>query len=92
VKFKYAENLAKDIFSANKTLSEWQIFFRDLLLEKLECSELVFAPSAKDFADKNKISPLSIKKIIEDINKIKKIIGNSSFNARLALENLMLNL
>jgi DNA polymerase-3 subunit delta' len=92
VKFKYAENLAKDIFSANKTLSEWQIFFRDLLLEKLECPELVFSPSAKDFADKNKISPPSIKKIIEDINKIKKIIGNSSFNARLALENLMLNI
>jgi len=92
VKFKYCEVLAKDIFFAKEVLSNWQTFFRDLLLEKLDCPELVFGKAAKEAAAQNKVSISTIKKILKNIDKTKKILGNSSFNARLALENLMLSI
>lgn len=92
VKFKRCENMAKDIFYAASVLTEWQIFFRELMLEKLGCSDLVFSQDVKKTAAKNRISPLAAKKIIENIGKTKKILSNSSFNARLALEELVLNI
>jgi DNA polymerase-3 subunit delta' len=101
-RFKYAELMAKDMKKAQGVLGQWEIIFRDLLLYKTGCSDL---SNAVDFGIKkesaensiifvaDKIWDISgIKKIIRKISETKKIISNPSFNARLALEVLMLNL
>ena len=40
-RYKYAENMSKDIIEAQKTLNYWLFWFRDLLLMSVNCSELV---------------------------------------------------
>lgn len=93
-RFKFAENLSKDSVKAKQTIDAWLIFFRDLMLKKAECDNLlVWDENQKK--EKNKWDSISIEGLKNIINKIistKKILSNSSFNARLALEVLMLNL
>ncbi len=96
-RFQYAENLSKDIDLAQQVLNQWIMFFRDMLLMKADCRgaiandiSLYQDKAVGDILDKSKL--LKFKEAIKKINKTKSIISNSSFNARLALEVLMLNL
>lgn len=101
-RFNYAEAMSKDIDWAGSILSQWIFFFRDLFLLKIDCGNLTITPSFSEKESKpaggmiNKMlsawSPDKIKEHILEIEKTKKIISNPSFNARLALEALMLNL
>jgi len=89
-KFKYVETMSKDSALAQAALSAWLVFFRDILLVKSGCSEL--AVSARESGVAEKISVNKIKNIIKKIISAKQILANPSFNARLALEVLMLNM
>ena len=87
-RYKYAEDMSKDIIEAQKTLNYWLFWFRDLLLMSVNCSELVIYDGIEKY---NKCYSLSkLKKIIQKIKETKIILRNSSLNARLALEVLML--
>jgi len=101
-KFNYAEGMAKDVERAQGILAQWIFFFRDIFLLKINCgnlaimnfSELKEKKPAGGMLDKmlSAWSCAKIKENIFEIEKTKKIISNPSFNARLALEALMLNL
>ena len=87
-RYKYAEDMSKDILEAQKTLNYWLFWFRDLLLLSVNCSELIIYKNTEKY---NKCySLLKLKKIIKKIKETKIILRNSSLNARLALEVLML--
>lgn len=93
-RFKYAENLSKDTAAAQGVLNIWLMFFRDAILQKAGCDNLLIWANKKE-KEKNILSNISItrlKDIIKMIIDTKQILSNSSFNARLALEVLMLNL
>lgn len=86
-KFKYAEILSKDTNLAQTTLQQWLIFFRDLMLARMNCKNLTISNSFEE----NRPLP-QIKNIIQKIIKTQKILNKASFNSRLALEVLMLEL
>ncbi len=87
-RYKYAESMSKDIIEAQRTLNYWLFWFRDLLLLSVNCSELVIYNNIEKY---NKCYSLpKLKKIIQKIKETKIILRNSSLNARLALEVLML--
>jgi DNA polymerase-3 subunit delta' len=96
-RFQLAENLSKDADLAQRVLSQWIMFFRDILLMKAECQSIIANNISvyqnkvvRDILEKGKLSKFG--KIIKQISQTRMIISNSSFNARLALEVLMLNL
>ncbi len=87
-RYCYAEKAAKDTVEARKTLQCWMVWFRDLLLSSVGCSDLAFC---RDFSrHKGFYSLLKLKNIIQSIRKTDQLLSNSSINARLALEVLML--
>lgn len=92
-RFRFAENLSKDASMAKETIDAWLIFFRDLMLEKTECENLLVwnQDLRKEKGKWDSINIMGLKDIIKKIIKTKNILSNSSFNARLALEVLMLN-
>lgn len=87
-RYNYAENISKNIPEAQKILTYWLFWFRDLMLLSNNCSDLTVCDKIKEY-DKC-YSLLKLKKIIDRIKETKIILNNSSFNARLALEILML--
>ena len=86
-KFKYAEILSKDINLAQTTLQQWLIFFRDIMLARMNCQNLMISNL---FEENRTLS--QIKNIIKKIIKTQKILNKASFNSRLTLEVLMLEL
>jgi len=82
-RYQYAENLSKDISRARQTLNQWLIFFRDLLLSAIGCQEQVGQPLINGGLP-------HLLRIIKAIKKTDLLLANSSINARLALEVLML--
>jgi len=87
-RYKYAEEMSKNIIDTQKTLSYWLFWFRDLLLLSVNCHKLTIYNNIEKY---NKCYSLpKLKEIIEKIKETKNILNNSSFNARLALEVLML--
>ncbi len=88
IRYQYVEEISKDVSKAQKLLSQWVFWFRDLLLAKLNCGGIVInqiEPNYQSFYSAKKI-----KEIIVQIEKTHHILGNPSFNSRLALEVLML--
>lgn len=86
VKYKYAEDMAKDVGAAREKLKLWLFVFRDAVLNYLDCRNYVLK---QNLLFKN----YSVKKlmvIIKQIGQTSGLIANSSINARLALEVLML--
>ncbi len=87
-RYELAEKMSKDILSAQSVLSQWMFWFRDLLLAKLDCREIVVNQSVFSHLG---LYPIGrIKEIIEAINRTTNLLRNPSLNARLALEALML--
>lgn len=90
-KFKYAEALSKDVELANRVLNQWIGAFRDSLL----VSAGYDGPTVSgDFLEKEKrfYGLRQTNDILQKIVETKNLLGNSSFNSRLILEGLMLNL
>ncbi|MFH1611999.1 MAG: AAA family ATPase [bacterium] len=82
-RYKFAEEIVKNITQTYQVLNWWTIWLRVKLINKINCnlSDGDINYSLPDF-----------RRIIIAIRKTKDILGNSSFNARLALEVLMLEL
>jgi len=89
-RYQYIERIAKDVPKARQILNCWLFWFRDLLLLTVGCSDLVIYPETSRYGDC--YSLLKLKNIIQAIKKTDWLLANSSINARLALEVLMLEL
>jgi len=88
VRYSYAEKIAKDTLEARQVLQYWLIWFRDLLLSSVGCSSLAFY---QDFSRYDGFYSLpKLKNIIQSIKETDRLLSNSSINARLALEVLMM--
>lgn len=83
-RFKFAETISKDAMGARRMLHWWMFWLRDAILIKIGCKETT--------ADFTKYSLTDLKRIVKTVKQTDKILGNASFNARLALEVLMLEL
>ncbi len=88
-KFKYVQKLSQDAASAQETLGQRVVALRDAMLSATGNAQLAVLGGKEG---ENNYSPANsawaIKKIIEAQN----LIGDSSFNSRLILENLMIKL
>jgi len=89
-RYQYVEEIAKDVPKARMILNYWLFWFRDLLLLGVGCSDLVLYPQALPY--KESYSLPKLKKIIQAIKRTDWYLSNSSINARLALEVLMLEI
>lgn len=85
-KYKYAENFSKDVGSAREQLGFWLMAVRDAILFKINCQQ--FAVGANQILGDYSLNQLN--KIIKKIKETNNLLSNSSINARLALEVLML--
>ncbi len=88
--YQVAEEMSKDIPKSQEILNQWLFWFRDLLLFATGCSHLVINQELIKY--QNCYSLPKLKSIINNIQKTKNLLTNSSINARLALEALMLEL
>lgn len=89
-RYQYIEGIAKDVPQARQILNCWLFWFRDLLLLTIGCPDLVINLQVSKYSDC--YSLLKLKNIIQAIKKTDWLLANSSINARLALEVLMLEL
>lgn len=89
-RYQYVEAIAKDVPQSRQILNAWLFWFRDLLLLTLDCSDLVIYEQVSQYKDSYSLNKL--KNIIQAIKKTDLLLANSSLNARLALEVLMLEL
>lgn len=87
-RYQYVEEINRDAAGAQRILSQWLLWFRDALLNKLNCREI--AVNQIELKYQNFYSLKQLKEIISKIEKTYYIIRNPSFNSRLALEVLML--
>lgn len=87
-RYQYVEKIAKDVPLARQILDTWIFWFRDLLLLKNNCSDLTIHSAAVRYQNSYSLSKL--KNIIRAIKRTSLFLANSSINARLALEVLML--
>ena len=90
-RFHYAENLAKDLNSAQNFLNNWLFIFRNMILLKNNCFDLTLGENKKEDKDLTSITNAKLAEIARKIIEAKKNLANSSLNARLILEALMLN-
>lgn len=91
-RYQYAEEMAQDIAQAGQILNTWLLYFRDLLLLNVSCPEMSLGVILNGLPKNYPYSLSQIKNIIQNIQKANLLLGNSSLNARLVLENLMLEL
>lgn len=85
-RFQCAEKLAKDAEAARREINNWLLIFRDAILAKIDCVRL-------SLSDQPVVFNYSLNKLTAIIKKIKetdRLLVNTSFNSRLALEVLML--
>jgi len=88
--YQYVEQIAKDVPRARQILKNWLFWFRDLLLLKTDCPDLIIYPQAKQYRDCYSLSKL--KDIIQAIRKTDYLLSNPGINHRLALEVLILEM
>lgn len=89
-RYQYAEEISKDSQTARKILSSWLLWFRDLILMDLNCSQLTVYQPGSEYRSAYSLNKL--KNIIQTIKKTDSILANPGLNARLALEVLMLEI
>jgi len=87
-RYVYVEKMAKDISQTQQILNYWLCWFRDLLLMTVGCSDLAVCSELGRYQGVYSLAKLL--KIIQTIKKTSRLLSNSSINARLALEVLML--
>jgi DNA polymerase-3 subunit delta' len=89
-RYRYVEEIAKNVPVARQILNYWLFWFRDLLLLTVGCSDLVLCPEISQYQGAYSLPKL--KSVIQTIKKTDWLLANPSINARLALEVLMLEL
>lgn len=91
-KFKYIESVCKDDAKISRLLGDWLIISRDILLFDYNCQDLIINKSQNNFlaAIANRYPLKNLIRVIGAIRRIKFLIENTNINARLALENLVL--
>lgn len=87
-RYKYVEDMSKDIPMAQNILYYWLFWFRDLMLLDVQCSGLVIYDGLEKY--NNCYSLPKLRKIIQKIKQTKSFLSNPSINAKLSLEVLML--
>ncbi len=98
-RYKYIEKISKNAAESKEILKIWLICFRDMAFEKLNCQNLKITPSysrpsqiGRGGDDGDNYSIRKIFKIIRSIKETEKLILTTNVNARLALENLALEI
>ncbi|MFH1460816.1 MAG: hypothetical protein ABIF84_00100 [Patescibacteria group bacterium] len=89
-RYQYVEQMAKNAPLARQILNYWLLWFRDLLLLSVGCSDLIIHSGISQY--QRVYSLPKLKNIIQTIKKTNWLLANSSINARLALEVLMLEI
>ncbi|MEA2113122.1 MAG: hypothetical protein U9P63_00470 [Patescibacteria group bacterium] len=89
-RYCYAEKIAKNTPEARRILRYWLVWFRDLLLSAANCPDLALERNFSRYSGFYSLPKL--KNIIQSIRRTDRLLANSSINARLALEVLMLEL
>jgi len=87
-KFKYAQKLSQDISNTQEILNDWLVWFRDRILEKAGLKNLIVFSLKSASQDSSAKSMAAIKNILET----KHLLSEDSFNHRLVLENLLMNI
>ncbi|MBI4708804.1 MAG: DNA polymerase III subunit delta' [Candidatus Portnoybacteria bacterium] len=87
VRFKYSQKLSQDSGAAQEILGEWTLWFRDQILIALGLPQLTI--SEKESIKK---SLPEIKNIVRYLEEAQGLLSNSSFNAKLILDNLILKI
>ncbi|TSC53836.1 MAG: DNA polymerase III subunit delta' [Parcubacteria group bacterium LiPW_39] len=90
-RFEVAQRLSQNSSLAQENLSQWLLWLRDKILENNACQDLAIkidgvSESTLNYPQKNLINSM------REIQKTKVILDNPSFNARLALEVLMMKI
>lgn len=83
-RFSVANQLAGNYVSAREILSQWQLWFRDRMLEENFCQELAIGKEEKKISSRKSLD------IMSSIQKTSFLLGNPSYNAKMALESLFL--
>lgn len=87
-RFARAQELAQNTPQAQEVLAQWLVWLRDRVLESSGRPDLTIG----DSAERPKYQMSQLVKACREIQKTKAILNNTSFNARLALEVLMLKI
>lgn len=86
-----ARQLAQDVVAAREILSQWLLWWRDKILQINGLPDLMTEPSSD--VDSQLVYPKeNLLTVVREIQKTQAILANPSFNARLALEVLMLKI
>ncbi|MFH0852485.1 MAG: DNA polymerase III subunit delta' [bacterium] len=84
-RFRYAQKMAQNTPEAQEALGQWLVWFRDQMLAGVGAKNLTI------LEEKSGLYPFSkICVLIKNIQETQRLLGESSFNARLILENLLL--
>lgn len=83
-----ARDLSQNIESAQKFLSQWQLWLRDRLLEISGCENLMIGEKFGAAA----YSKANLLNSIKEIQKTQSVLANPSFNSRIALEVMMIRM
>ena len=90
-RIEQAARLSQNIIAAQETLNQWLLWLRDRILEANGQAEL----AVSEQKDKNNSSKYRVANLVgacRAIQKTQSILQNSSFNAKLALEVLMMKI
>ena len=87
-KMELAGEMSQNIPQARETLSEWLLFMRDGLLANLGCGDLALGKNESC----EKLINSQVCAVSRQIQKTKNILGNSSFDSKLALEVMMMKI
>jgi len=86
-RFRYAQKLAQNTPEAQETLGQWLVWLRDQMLAGVGAENLTVRE------EKSGLYPFSrICALIKNMQEAQKLLNESSFNARLILENLLIKL
>jgi DNA polymerase III delta prime subunit len=90
-RFEKAREISQNTVLAQEILSQWLLWLRDRILESNGCPELMTSGQER----KSWVSKYPLLKMLDacrEIQKTQAILSNPSFNARLALEILMMKI
>jgi len=87
-RFARAQELAQNTPQTQEVLAQWLVWLRDRVLESSGRPDLMIG----DSAERPKYQTNQLVRACREIQKTKTILSNTSFNARLALEVLMLKI
>jgi len=90
-KFKYAQKLSQNIFDAREVLGDWIIWLRDKILISSGVQNLALYPVRAQSNNETTNLP-GLVRFLKKTIEAKDLLNDSSFNSRLILENLVIQL